>query len=910
MFNGVRGEGIKKFFKGRKGRNLSFATNKPVKIQAGADIKEIARGAVDKNTDNIILASLKATISDLKKQLAVSEDATLRSKLEWAEEYLVKFQTEIDKIRNKKPTPQPTPQQKTVPTKKEHELKTILGNIKMQSERVLKSIKKLPFVLVKDDFEATKNEIENINAQVQLYEQSVKAYKTKGGTEEYPKIEFSKLKVVYKLIAKKIEDFKDELKESSVEKYEIKQNITLLEKFADDLVKFAPSQETYIAIRTEVDKELAKELEEKTPKETIKVEPPTKPSYQYAVELYENKIHEMNNVIVELNACIAEIEALNTKKSLTDEDISKYITLESRMKQCERNMKSLQITLGSIHRDACNMYRINIAKLTCVQNIKQETVKYHQGYDVYVDSLDRKAIEAIKRIKKLELSKINSEKKDVSKANKEIKKLYNFLLVVNSLIDRRIIMNSKVNGKNINELYKARLKNRKSIAEENNLSISDNSPKVQKDKTEDEILNERINKLTEEWLIAIKTADIDRKGIIELDEQKFATEMTTLIAHSHDEAKMKKIIEASEKFNSERAHLIRQKRTALNKFYSRVKTRIALIFKSGTIEATPIPGRDYNEWLTEIEYAELLLLATEPEYKEFVPNANNLINDYIADQEKKYQGIKKRQQLDVVEKLSIDFVELTKKIDAIPIDQQFESNVQKIFDEMKLKFQVLKDFDYKIDFENNIVVVNYIAKQYEYSSGSYKLVPQEFAHVIMSKLKHDSYKDSKQPIVEKKEDEIEQKPVVEKQPTTKIELNEDNPSIIKVTNRTLKLSTTRRQVIDRAKGLIIKNADSLTVSLIKQGLRIRYNENLRDQLKALNAKLSLVNKNNYHSRKSIKFDGDETVQDLSFKTPKENFEIEDYKLEVRLVDDEKKRSDLLYSFDLENISNELHGRTK
>jgi hypothetical protein len=226
MFNGVRGEGIKKFFKGRKGRNLSFATNKPVKIQAGADIKEIARGAVDKNTDNIILASLKATISDLKKQLAVSEDATLRSKLEWAEEYLVKFQAEIDKIRNKKPTPQPTPQQKTVPTKKEHELKTILGNIKMQSERVLKSIKKLPFVLVKDDFEATKNEIENINAQVQLYEQSVKAYKTKGGTEEYPKIEFSKLKVVYKLIAKKIEDFKDELKESSVEKYEIKQNKT------------------------------------------------------------------------------------------------------------------------------------------------------------------------------------------------------------------------------------------------------------------------------------------------------------------------------------------------------------------------------------------------------------------------------------------------------------------------------------------------------------------------------------------------------------------------------------------------------------------------------------------------------------------------------------------------------------
>ena len=79
---------------------------------------------------------------------------------------------------------------------------------------------------------------------------------------------------------------------------------------------------------------------------------------------------------------------------------------------------------------------------------------------------------------------------------------------------------------------------------------------------------------------------------------------------------------------------------------------------------------------------------------------------------------------------------------------------------------------------------------------------------------------------------------------------------------------------------------------------------------ALNAKISLVNKSNYRSRKDIKFQGDETAQDLAFKTPKENFNIEDYKLEVRLIDDEKKRSDLLYSFDLNNISDELHGRTK
>ena len=99
MFNGVRGEGIKKFFSGRRGRNLSFASNEPIKIQAGADIVEIAQGAVAKNTDNLIIASLKATIEDLNIQLAVKKDAALQAKLDWATEYLSKFEKEVKTLQ-------------------------------------------------------------------------------------------------------------------------------------------------------------------------------------------------------------------------------------------------------------------------------------------------------------------------------------------------------------------------------------------------------------------------------------------------------------------------------------------------------------------------------------------------------------------------------------------------------------------------------------------------------------------------------------------------------------------------------------------------------------------------------------------------------------------------------------------
>lgn len=914
MFNGVRREGIKKFFNGRKGRNLSFASNEPVKIQAGADLVEIAQGAVDKNTDNLIIASLKATIEDLKIQLAVKKDAALQAKLDWATEYLSKFQAEVDKIRKKKPTKKPVTNPD--PKKQEHELKTILGNIKVQSDRVLKSLTRLPFTMVKDDFDNIKVEIETINEQVALYEQSVKAYLDKGGKEEYPKIVYNRLKVIYKLIAKKIEEFKDELKESSEEKYEIKANIALLEKFADDLVKFAESPEKYAELRTEVDKEIAEEAKKKKGTDPVTPNPPDKPSYQAAVDAYEAELKKINDIIVELNAAIAKVEALITGSELTPDIIVEYITLEEQIKKCTSQIESAKVTLATMRKQGKDTYKIDIAKLTHIEKIKVEKVQYKLNYTIYVETLDRKAIEVIKRIKELELSKTNAKKEDIPQINQEIVALYKFLLAINSLVDKRIIQYSKVNHKNITELYKARLARRKAIAEEYEFKPLEPVTSIPEGKTELDVFKERIKELTDKWLKAIRLSPIDRKGNILLDEKVYAEELSSLIANSLDEAKLKIVMEASNEFNKARGLQIKEKRTVLNQFRQKVTTRIALIFQSGTIEESPKAGIDYNEWLTEIEYSELLLLITEPEYKEMIPNAEDIIKEYIADQEKKYQGIKKRQQSDVIENLSNDFAELIARVDKITIDENFETTVTNIFEQMKEKYKVLKDFTYKVDFVHNVVTVNYQATQYEYSSGSYKIVPQEFEHVIMSQNKYKEYQASKnidpiEPVIDPNKPKVDPEPGKKDgdEPSAKIKLGEGT-SDAKVTNRTLKLATNRRQVIDRAKNLIIKNADSLTVSLLKQGLRIRYNENLRDQLKALNAKLSLVNKNNYRSRKDIKFQGDELEQDLAFKGPKENFNIEDYKLEVRLIDDEKKRSDLLYSYDLDNISNELHGRSK
>ena len=206
--------------------------------------------------------------------------------------------------------------------------------------------------------------------------------------------------------------------------------------------------------------------------------------------------------------------------------------------------------------------------------------------------------------------------------------------------------------------------------------------------------------------------------------------------------------------------------------------------------------------------------------------------------------------------------------------------------------------------EDNFVEVTYNARKYNFGTAEYQIVPQEFPHVIMSQAKLAEYKAKKKQAVEPKKDEQQQEDLI----GSKIVFKGEEESEIKVTNRTIKLATNRRQVINRAKNLILKNADPITVSLVKQGLRIKYNENLRNQLKALNARLHLVHKDKekYRTRKIIDFEGDETEKELAFKTPKVDFKIEDYKLEFRLMDEARKRSDLLYSYDLENISEELH----
>lgn len=112
----------------------------------------------------------------------------------------------------------------------------------------------------------------------------------------------------------------------------------------------------------------------------------------------------------------------------------------------------------------------------------------------------------------------------------------------------------------------------------------------------------------------------------------------------------------------------------------------------------------------------------------------------------------------------------------------------------------------------------------------------------------------------------------------------------------------KAELVDREKDFITK-ADHVTISLIKSGIKIKYSQQLKEKLSQLNAKLSLVNKNNLRSRTSSKVDASAEQQVVSFEDGRDLMENEDYKnykVEIRIPEGNKTNVLFEYDFDPED----------
>lgn len=144
----------------------------------------------------------------------------------------------------------------------------------------------------------------------------------------------------------------------------------------------------------------------------------------------------------------------------------------------------------------------------------------------------------------------------------------------------------------------------------------------------------------------------------------------------------------------------------------------------------------------------------------------------------------------------------------------------------------------------------------------------------------------------------------------KTEPNVAEPTVV-ITNKKLVFNPRKVPKIKAKEGLVLRKADTLTISIIKNGIKIKYSQSLAKKLHEFKAKIDLVNKQNYHKRVSAKnfITTDEegktipiTESELTFKT-QDSINPADYKVEIRVPEGTR------YEYDLNNLDEETKGKS-
>ncbi|MDE5888909.1 MAG: hypothetical protein K2H20_02700, partial [Bacilli bacterium] len=211
----------------------------------------------------------------------------------------------------------------------------------------------------------------------------------------------------------------------------------------------------------------------------------------------------------------------------------------------------------------------------------------------------------------------------------------------------------------------------------------------------------------------------------------------------------------------------------------------------------------------------------------------------------------------------------------------FEEILRERIDEIIKKYPTINSLNYMLDLENNLFELNFEWQRLNFVTNQYEVQKEtkQDRQVLNDSLRKDYLEARKAPA-----------------PTDDLKPQSD-PSEVKISTRQLTFNPKQETQIASKVGSLVMEGNEITISLIKNGIRIKYSQELREKLSQLNAKINLVNKDNSRSRISVGVDSD--VQDLAFKDERE-IKPEDYKIEVRIPSDDK--SSVLFEYDLENVS--------
>lgn len=596
-----------------------------------------------------------------------------------------------------------------------------------------------------------------------------------------------------------------------------------------------------------------------------------------AISNYISLLNEINDQYKAINDCNRKMsaQAYVDLDKLDVNTVAQLIDIENTAQNHDMNIMRTRLALSNARAELRTKYHCYVTSIKEVMEFPVLNVEFGNDYEMFIEEYNRLVVEAEVRIKRL--SEEMSDEKTPSERKAELKttieNLYNYIRTINKFIDRRIVHESSEKGLDIVTLLKARNEHRRNLREELEKTLQpirrepiETPEQVQARLTQE--LEISLKDVYSRWLNAIEQGE-------DINEELYINEINRIVNSSKLTGKEQVASAMKSEFLTKKEQSYIAK---LNKELDAVKQEVDLMNITDDFMNTVIARYEQVKVKYEKVFEKFGMIYALEE---------NKIKILINAEPPQIPGHSIETNI-ISEAKNQEYTEYLEK-----------KNVQVTEDQIIGTARIILGKNITDDVNVVISVLQQMKKQ----------SPEETMRILeildergVIKLTSDGKIER---IIESFEDYLKQ--IYNANIIISPKVTTQDPGLIPEVRvnkpNSLRLRTDKPEIINRLNSKIL-TVDELGLRIIKNGFAIKYSESLRQELKALNAKLSLVQKGNgLRRRTSINFDENAEQQDLAFKSISEDFDAKDYRLEIRARQRDENgeltnRSDLVYDLEM------------
>ena len=636
---------------------------------------------------------------------------------------------------------------------------------------------------------------------------------------------------------------------------------------------------------------------------------PTEDEQKEAIAAYLRLLDELKDEITKLNYCNSNIEAAAsvTFDNIDADKVNAVTAMEKVAMLHDTNILQKKLDLSNARANLRIKYNCYVSAIPEINNYQMPSIEFGKDYKSFVKYYDEMITIAETKIKELDKERM-ADYTPLDRANDltdEMKKLVSYIEAVNSLINRRIIAASLEENIDIVAFLQERRENKKVIRQEIKEMLERqlaSRPEVNQEEAEQQ-LTTALREIYDQWLQQYKLS-LSSNTIV-VDNKEFEYRINEVVTKSQAKRRYEIASDFKNQFKRDQDECLSNHYDETTQFEISEVLREQILPLMKEIRN----GAEYDEGNLE---ALCINQETQEKLNTIIARSKSTRKfDILATEKNNYltqiKNIVAKEQIMARREFEKSIQEIQAQVEDLEINDDFMYSVKAKYEVLTVRYKdIFKTIEIKYNIEDN----NSLTISYPHKTFTGKVFGNEIARIELKAMSPEKYAEY---LEYQKGRGQNPTPATDPVPETEPEKGQEGPSKLDIrvnNNKYLKFNSINPQHVQRLQGKIL-TADSIQLTLLKNGLKIKYSENLRNQLKELNARLSLVNKNNYRSRTTTEIDANEEEQFVTFKKKGLEINPEDYRIEIRTDKYNKNGtkaggSELLYSMDIdEELAEEL-----